>query len=81
MKLPCALVGSIAEIVCAMFSERPTDLDPGQVGKMVGAVVRSWGHMLTGQYRLSPEDCVECIREGERVGKAFAEFFKGEEGG
>ena len=81
MKLPCALVGTIAEIVCGMFLAGASALDSGQVGKMVGAVVRSWEDKLMGTYGMGPADVSQCVAEGERIGKAFAEFFHSEEGG
>lgn len=81
MKLPCQLVGTIAEIVCGMFIAGASGLDSGQVGKMIGAVVRSWSDKLAGEYGMTDEQVGQCAIEGERIGKAFAEFFHREEGG
>ena len=64
-----------------MFVASGLPVDTGLVGKMIGGVVRSWGHRLTGEYGMSDEDAARCVIEGERIGKAFAELFHREEGG
>lgn len=81
MKLPPSIVGSIAEITAGMYRAGGAGLDVGQVGKMLGAVVRSREEELSTLQGIEGDDFLQCVSEGERLGKYLGEFFQREEGG
>ncbi len=81
MKLPCKLVGVIAEAVCALLSDGPSDLNVADIARTMGVLAASHAVNTEGPNGIPDRDVEEWRAEGERLGKALAEFFHAERRG
>lgn len=81
MKLPCKLVGVIAEAVCALLSDGSSELLTTDIARTMGVIAADHAVRTEGPDGLPDRDVEEWRAEGERLGKALAEFFRSERRG
>ncbi len=81
MKIPCKVVGIIAEAVCALFSDGQSELAVADVARTMGVIAGSHAVRTEGPNGLPDRDFEEWVSEGERLGKSLCEFFQRERRG
>lgn len=81
MKLPCKVVGVIAEAVCALLSDGSSELAVADIARTMGVMAASHAVRTEGPNGIPDRDVEEWRAEGERLGKDLAEFFQRERRG
>lgn len=75
MKLPCKVIGVIAEAVCALLSDGSSDLAVSDIARTMGVMAASHAVRVEGPNGMPDMDVEQWRAEGERLGKDLAEFF------